>query len=155
MSPRVKSGRGLGGRRNAGLCLRCGEAASETQAYTRSFIRRLAEGHGADAEYTRVLGRLWSYGDPFPSAARLEHDPWCGKCQVVVDQASKQRSKTRRQKALRRAGQRDRYYRRSASGICPRCYRERDTDEPLAKIGNRPGFLCRKPQGEGRSVGGT
>ena len=27
--------------------------------------------------------------------------------------------------------------------------------EPLAKIGNRPGFLCRKPQGEGRSVGGT
>ncbi len=30
-----------------------------------------------------------------------------------------------------------------------------DITEPLAKIGNRPGFLCRKPQGEGRSVGGT
>ncbi len=33
--------------------------------------------------------------------------------------------------------------------------RFRMCEEPLAKIGNRPGFLCRKPQGEGRSVGGT
>ena len=48
---------------------------------------------------------------------------------------------------------------RRPTTLCPACpqHQKPDTREPLAKIGNRPGFLCRKPQARdgqwaGRSV---
>ena len=146
--PRSNPGQARAARRDAGLCLRCGRPARATLSYVPAVVRRLADGGGTAFDYTRFLGRLWDYGDPIPTYARLAHDAWCSDC-FNFNYEARELARQRRSRAERRAWERqrrraennERRYRQLAeAGRCPRCGGARD----------RQGVTCAACRSAGR-----
>ena len=123
-------------RRNAGLCILCGDPAQPIMRRGRAVNQRLAEGRGHSSEYVAILGPCWREGDPPPTPARLATSAYCAPCERSSDEQRTQRrvkeQAVERRLETRRNDRAEQRNRRIGAGVCYEC-----NDNPPAPGSNR------------------